>query len=84
MVIIQRSKAGSYILGELDGSLSKLRYAAFRLIPYQSRLRINIDLDAFQTLSPDKLDDITHDSPHPEEDWPLADLDSTPDTPTNL
>ena len=84
MVVIQWSKAGSYILGELDGSLPKLCYATFQLIPYQSCLRIDIDLDAFQSLSPDKLNDITHDSPHPEEDWPLTDLDNTPDTSTNL
>ena len=37
MVVIKRTKGGSYILGELDGSISKLRFAAFRLIPYHPR-----------------------------------------------
>ena len=37
MVVIERTKGGSYILGELDGSISKLRFAVFRLIPYYPR-----------------------------------------------
>lgn len=37
MVVIKRTKGGSYVLGELDGSMSKLRFAAFRLLPYQPR-----------------------------------------------
>ncbi|KDQ13321.1 hypothetical protein BOTBODRAFT_97858, partial [Botryobasidium botryosum FD-172 SS1] len=34
MVVVRRNKGGAYVLAEVDGSLSKLRYAAFRLIPY--------------------------------------------------
>jgi hypothetical protein len=34
MVVIQRTKGGSYILADLDGSLSKLRYGTFCLFPY--------------------------------------------------
>ena len=37
MVVIKRTNGGSYVLGELDGSISKLRFAAFRLIPYRPR-----------------------------------------------
>lgn len=37
MVVIRRSRNGAYRLAELDGAVSKLRYAAFRLIPYLSR-----------------------------------------------
>ena len=37
LVVIKRTKGGSYILAELDGSLSKLRFAAFRLLPYHPR-----------------------------------------------
>ena len=35
MVVIKRTTGGSYVLGELDGTISKLRFAAFRLLPYQ-------------------------------------------------
>jgi hypothetical protein len=34
MIVICRTKGGTYILAELDGVVSKLRYAAFRLLPY--------------------------------------------------
>ena len=34
MVIVRRTYGGSYILAELDGTVSKIRYAAFRLLPY--------------------------------------------------
>jgi hypothetical protein len=34
MIVVCRTKGGAYILAELDGAVSKLRYAAFRLLPY--------------------------------------------------
>ena len=34
MIVLRRSCNGTYRLGELDGAISSLRYAAFRLIPY--------------------------------------------------
>lgn len=37
MVVIRKTQGGSFILAETDGSLSKLRYAAKRLIPYHPR-----------------------------------------------
>ncbi|KAF9470674.1 hypothetical protein BDN70DRAFT_768980, partial [Pholiota conissans] len=37
MVVVRQTKGGSYILADLDGSLSKLRYAQFRLFPYYPR-----------------------------------------------
>ncbi|CAA7263005.1 unnamed protein product [Cyclocybe aegerita] len=39
MVVIRRSEGGSYRLAELNGAVSKLKYAAFRLIPYYPRGR---------------------------------------------
>jgi len=39
MVMLRRTRNGAYRLGELDGAISKLRYAAFRLIPYYARSR---------------------------------------------
>ena len=37
MVIVHQMKGGTYILSELDGAISRLHYAAFRLIPYLAR-----------------------------------------------
>ncbi|TFK17339.1 hypothetical protein FA15DRAFT_549907, partial [Coprinopsis marcescibilis] len=37
MVVVRRTQRGSYILAELDGSVSKLRFAAYRIIPYYPR-----------------------------------------------
>jgi len=34
MVVVRRTKGGSYMLAELDGAISKLRFTAFRIIPY--------------------------------------------------
>ena len=42
MVVIRRSRTGSYHLAELDGAISKLRYAAFHLVPYLARSRASI------------------------------------------
>ncbi len=42
MVVVRRTRNGAYRLAELDGAVSKLRYAAFRLIPYFSRSRTSI------------------------------------------
>lgn len=66
MVVIRRSRGGAYILGELDGSLSKLRFAAFRLLPYYPRSHIIIPSDMFNSISGSNLEDMTHDSPHSE------------------
>jgi hypothetical protein len=37
MIVVHRSANGSYRLAEIDGALSKLKFAAFRLIPYHAR-----------------------------------------------
>jgi hypothetical protein len=39
MVVVRQTHAGSYRLAELDGAVSELRYAAFRLVPYFARSR---------------------------------------------
>ena len=42
MVVIRRTPNGAYRLAELDGTVSKLRFAAFRLVPYHARSRSSI------------------------------------------
>jgi hypothetical protein len=47
MVIVCQTTHGAYILAEIDGAISKLRFATFRVIPYHARRRMNIDLETF-------------------------------------
>jgi hypothetical protein len=36
MIVLRRTRNGAYRLSEMDGAVSRLRYAAFRLIPYHA------------------------------------------------
>jgi hypothetical protein len=47
MVIVWQTSHRAYILAELDGAILKLRFAAFRVILYHARRRMNIDLETF-------------------------------------
>jgi hypothetical protein len=47
MVIIRQMTHGAYILAEIDGAVSKLRFAAFHVIPYHAQWRMNLDLETF-------------------------------------
>jgi hypothetical protein len=42
MVVVHRTPNGTYRLAELNGTVSKLRFAAFRLVPYHARSRTSI------------------------------------------
>jgi hypothetical protein len=47
MVIVWQTTHGAYIPAEMDGSVSKLRFPAFRIISYHAQWRTNIDLETF-------------------------------------
>jgi len=47
MVVISRSRNGSYRLAEIDGAISKLKFAAFRLIPYHPRSTSSLEITQF-------------------------------------
>jgi hypothetical protein len=47
MVIVWQTTHGTYILTEMDNTISKLRFAAFCVIPYHARWRTTIDLETF-------------------------------------
>jgi hypothetical protein len=47
MVIVWQTTHRAYILAEMDSAVSKLRFAAFRIIPYHARWRMNLDLETF-------------------------------------
>lgn len=53
MVVVSRSSNGSYHLAEVDGSLSKLKIAAFRLVLYFPRSSKNVEVTEF--ISPEDL-----------------------------
>ncbi|EIN11610.1 hypothetical protein PUNSTDRAFT_24158, partial [Punctularia strigosozonata HHB-11173 SS5] len=42
MVVVRRNAGRAYLLAELDGCLSRLRYAAARLVPYRNRAAVNV------------------------------------------
>lgn len=56
MLVVRKTKGGSYILAELDGSISKLRFAAFRLIPYFSRSHSSVPVSIVVNMSDDAID----------------------------
>ena len=55
-------KGGSYILGELNRSLSKLRFAAFRLLPYLPRDVRSVPVTRIAGHDSEEIEDVTHDS----------------------
>jgi hypothetical protein len=61
LVVLKRTTGGSYILAELDGSISKLRFAAFRLVPYYPRDIRAIPVTKLTDASPEALDNMTYD-----------------------
>ena len=42
MVVVCPTQNGSYRLAELDGTISNLRFAAFRIVPYHAHSRTSI------------------------------------------
>ena len=57
MVVLRRTTGGSYLLAELDGAISHLRYAAFWLLFYYPRTHITILVTDLTGLNDQELDD---------------------------
>jgi hypothetical protein len=71
MVIVRRMKGGSYILAELDGAISKLQFAMFRIITYSAR-----NPACITGMNDTELDHIANeDNIEPEEEEPEDALD---------
>ncbi|TFK16670.1 hypothetical protein FA15DRAFT_606633 [Coprinopsis marcescibilis] len=61
MLVVRRTEGGSYILSELNGSISRLRYAAYRIIPYMHRNLRRIPVTTVTALDNEALEAITFD-----------------------
>jgi hypothetical protein len=58
MVVLRRTTGGSYMLAELDGVVSNLRFATFHLVSYHARTNFTIP-QYFTEYDDDELDSIT-------------------------
>ncbi|KAF7776572.1 hypothetical protein Agabi119p4_4965 [Agaricus bisporus var. burnettii] len=76
MIVLRRTTGGSYILSELDGSISKLRFTAFQLVPHHPRNLRAVPVTKITDATPEQLDNYTY-------DVDPADLDVT-DSPIDL
>ena len=63
MVVVKRTKGGSYILAELNGALSKSRVAAFRVIPYLPRSKSSIPVTELVSVPIEDLEAMTDEDP---------------------
>ena len=62
MVVTRKTNGGSYILRELDNALLKLRFAAFRLIPYLPWDICSVPVTRLVDIPQEELENLTHDS----------------------
>lgn len=47
MVVVSQTRNSSYRLAEVDGTVSKLKFAAFRIIPYYARSSNSVPVTQF-------------------------------------
>jgi len=58
MIVVHCTKGGAYILAELDGVVSKLCYAAFRLLPYLPCNETKISVTSIMGLDEEALNSL--------------------------
>lgn len=79
LIVISRNKGGAYIVAELDGSVHDRPIAAFRVVPYFARTKLDIPpLDDLIDISKARLtemEDSTINDPDDEEELDASPLD---------
>lgn len=65
MVVVKKTRNGAYRLAELDGAVSRLRFAAFRLVPYHARSHSTISVT--RLLDSDDFDALNNADEDPED-----------------
>ena len=72
MVVIRRTKGGSYIIAEMDGTVLKEKVAAFHVIPHVSRyepIELPENIHKLIDLTPEQLDALVEDKDDEENIW---------------
>ncbi len=71
VMVVRCTKGGSYIVAEMNGSTWGFKVAAFRVIPYMARKKIDLPdkLEALLDMSKESLDQLEN-SPEPVEEVP--------------
>jgi hypothetical protein len=71
MAVVRRMKGGSYMLAELDGTIFKLRFAAFCVIPYYPRCDEHVSVTEMMGVDDESIDEMeANETVEPEEDDP--------------
>jgi len=80
MVVVRRTRKGAYVLCELDGSVAKTPYAAFRLLPYVPRSRASLPI--FEIVEKDMDDENLDVEELPAHDDTESDAENRPEAGT--